>query len=542
MNTPILKASKGLKSISFYNENEFDAWKDGKEGWKIKYYKGLGTSTGKEFKEYFKEKKVVEFKIDEKDCDDMDMLFNKKKAEQRKTWLSGYDRELHVDTSEKQISLGDFIHREMIHFSKYDCDRSIPNMMDGLKVSQRKILFSAFKRRMTEEVKVAQFSGYVSENSSYHHGEASLNGAIVHMAQDFVGSNNINLFMPNGQFGTRLQGGKDSASERYIFTKLNKITRCIFNKNDDDILKYLTDDGMTIEPVYYTPMIPMVLVNGTKGIGTGFSTEIPCFNPKQIIEYIRTRLENPNTEYNEEFVPYYRGFKGSIEKETETRFVTKGVFTIKKNVMVITELPIGVWNEDYLEFLDKLMDEGLVKDVNDMSTDKTVEMKVTLNKEVEDPIKTFKLFSYLSISNMNLFNSKEKLTHYNSVVEICDDFLENRLDWYLKRKEYMLKVLREEISLLQNKYNYIMEVLSETIDLRKKTTAQMVDLLKTKKYNEIDGGYNYLIKMTMDSVCEENVAKLKEQVDGKVKEMKQVEKTSIQTMWIQELDALEKSL
>ena len=171
------------------------------------------------------------------------MVFNKKRADDRKEWLSKYDRNLRINNNDKKVSYDDFINKEMIHFSKYDCDRSIPNLMDGLKISLRKILFSAFKKNLTNEIKVAQFSGYVSENSGYHHGEASLNAAIVGMAQNFVGSNNINLFEPNGQFGTRLQGGKDSASERYIFTQLNKITRLIFPKEDDAILKYLDDDG-----------------------------------------------------------------------------------------------------------------------------------------------------------------------------------------------------------------------------------------------------------------------------------------------------------
>jgi DNA topoisomerase-2 len=289
MNTPILKATKGTKSLSFYNDNEYEAWKSGDNGngWKVKYYKGLGTSTGKEFREYFEHKKIVEIEVGDKDTQDMDMLFNKKKAEQRKEWLTNYDRDAHLDTSLTQITLGNFIHKEIIHFSKYDCDRSIPNLMDGLKVSQRKILFSAFEKNLSTEIKVAQFSGYVSEHSGYHHGEASLNGAIVHMAQDFVGSNNINLLMPNGQFGTRLQGGKDSASERYIFTRLNTLTRFLFKKSDDAILQYLDDDGTPVEPIFYIPIIPLVLVNGAEGIGTGFSTKIPCFNPKVLIQYIR---------------------------------------------------------------------------------------------------------------------------------------------------------------------------------------------------------------------------------------------------------------
>jgi DNA topoisomerase-2 len=207
MNTPILKAKKGSVELDFYNDGEYNEWKEENDskGWKIKYYKGLGTSTGKEFREYFEKKKFVGFQHTEKSDDSIDMVFNKKRSEDRKDWLKLYDRDAYLDTAKSSVSYEEFINRELIHFSKYDCDRSIPNLMDGQKTSQRKILFSAFKKGLTSEIKVAQFSGYVSEHSGYHHGEASLNGAIVGMAQNFVGSNNINLFTPNGQFGTRLQ-------------------------------------------------------------------------------------------------------------------------------------------------------------------------------------------------------------------------------------------------------------------------------------------------------------------------------------------------
>jgi DNA topoisomerase-2 len=244
MNTPILKAKKNNKELVFYNEGEYNNWKDDNtndnKGWKIKYYKGLGTSTGKEFREYFEKKKFVGFEHTGGSSENaIDLVFNKKRADDRKEWLENYNRETYLDTNNSIIKYEDFIHKEFIHFSKYDCDRSIPNLMDGLKISLRKILYSAFKKNLTTEIKVAQFTGYVSEHSCYHHGEASLNAAIVGMAQNFVGSNNINLFLPNGQFGTRLQGGKDSASERYIFTQLNKITRFIFPEQDDKILNYL---------------------------------------------------------------------------------------------------------------------------------------------------------------------------------------------------------------------------------------------------------------------------------------------------------------
>ena len=289
MNTPILKAKKGQHELNFYNDGEYEDWKKNADtkGYSIKYYKGLGTSTGKEFREYFAKKKIVEFEYSGKLSDDaIDMVFNKKRADDRKDWLEQYDRTDYVDTNNQTVSYEDFINKEFIHFSKYDCDRSIPNLMDGQKTSLRKILYAAFKKNLTTEIKVAQFSGYVSEHSCYHHGEASLNGAIVGMAQNFVGSNNINLLVPSGQFGTRLKGGEDSASERYIFTLLNKITRTIFPQVDDHILTYLTDDGTPVEPIYYMPIIPMVLVNGSKGIGTGFSTDIMCYNPVDIISYL----------------------------------------------------------------------------------------------------------------------------------------------------------------------------------------------------------------------------------------------------------------
>ena len=210
MNTPIIKATKGSVVKSFYYEKEYHDWKaannDGK-GWKIKYFKGLGTSTAKEFKEYFADMRMICFKWGSQNCDDsMDKVFNKKRADDRKDWLENYDKSKILDTDIPEITYQDFVDREMIHFSKYDCERSIPNLMDGLKISTRKILYCAFKRNLIKEIKVAQFAGYVSEHSCYHHGEKSLNDAIINQAQEFVGSNNIAVLMPNGQFGTRLKG------------------------------------------------------------------------------------------------------------------------------------------------------------------------------------------------------------------------------------------------------------------------------------------------------------------------------------------------
>ena len=220
------------------------------------------------------------------------MVFSKKRADDRKAWLLKYEADLYVDHTAANVTYSDFVNKELIHFSMMDNQRSIPSLVDGLKPGQRKILFACFKRKLRAEVKVAQLAGYVAEHSAYHHGEQSLAMAIVNMAQTFVGSNNLNLLVPSGQFGTRLQGGADAASPRYIFTLLNTLTRQLFNEFDDPLLKYLDDDGQSIEPEWYMPILPMVLINGGHGIGTGWSTDVPSYNPRDIIDNIKRMMDH----------------------------------------------------------------------------------------------------------------------------------------------------------------------------------------------------------------------------------------------------------
>ena len=558
MNTPILKAKKGNFEMEFYNDGEYEEWKadNDTKGWTIKYYKGLGTSTGKEFREYFAKKKIVGFEHSGTKCDDaINMVFNKDRADDRKEWLEDYDRELYLDTNRTAVSYDEFIHNELIHFSKYDCDRSIPNLMDGQKTSLRKILFAAFKKGLTSEIKVAQFSGYVSEHSCYHHGEASLNGAIVGMAQNFVGSNNINLLIPSGQFGTRLRGGDDSASERYIFTALNKITRTIFPAVDDNVLNYLDDDGTPVEPQFYAPIIPMVLVNGSKGIGTGFSTNIMCYNPLEIIDYLKVKLADKGLVLENDFVPYYEGFEGTIEKVADKKFVIKGKYDILgPDKIRVIELPVGYWTDDFKELLEQLIDPGqdkagkkilpTVKDYEDMSKDTNVDFTIHFMKgkmeELGNPgiEKVLKLATTCTSTNMHLFDANDKLKKYDTVEAIIDDYFVTRLALYGKRKEFMIKALERELMLLSNKAKYIQANLDGTIDLRKKNKEQINTMLAGYDVIDGDSDYKYLTKMTMDSVTDENVAKLFAEHTEKQNELDTVKGTTDRQMWSSELDKL----
>ena len=558
MNTPILRATKGQQKMLFYHQGEYYAWKQslgatGEKGWTIKYFKGLGTSTSAEFKEYFANKKVVDFTHDStKSNDAIDMVFNKKRPDDRKTWLENYDKHAFLDTNRPAVSYDEFINNEMIHFSTYDCARSIPNMVDGLKTSLRKILYCAFKRPLTSELKVAQFSGYVSEHSSYHHGEASLNAAIVAMAQNFVGSNNINLLMPNGQFGTRLQGGDDSASERYIFTLLNSLARAIFPDVDDAVLTYIDDDGTIVEPEYYVPIIPFALINGVSGIGTGFSCNIQPYHPLATVNYLKRKIEGQELD-GIDFVPYYEGFKGTVDRIGDAKFAIRGTYERQdaEDKVRITELPIGTWTMPYITFLEGLVDGGVdktgkkiaptLKDFKSNSTEVAVDITVQFPKGAlaemsnESIEKTLKLATTVSTSNMHMFNAECKLHKYDTVTEIIDEFYDVRLSTYAKRKANQVKAMEHKLVKLSNRAKYIMGNLNDTIDLRRKSNEAVAKLLEEKGFDRIDGDYKYLIKMPMDSVTKENVESILKEKSDTEEALEILKGTSCETIWMREL-------
>lgn len=567
MNTPILRATKAKTTLSFYNDGEYETWKQSNEdhaSWKIKYFKGLGTSKSEEFKEYFQNKKTVDFIYEANGVsdNDIDMVFNGERANDRKSWLiEKYDKNAYLNTTNPRVSYSEFINKELIHFSNYDCARSIPCAIDGLKISLRKILFCAFKRRLNSEIKVAQFSGYVSEHSAYHHGEASLNGAIVNMAQNFVGSNNINLLMPNGQFGTRLHGGDDSASERYIFTMLNPLTRYIFPEADDAVLTYLNDDGTIVEPENYVPIIPFALINGIKGIGTGFSCSVPPYNPADLIAYLRDLLTSGET--SRELEPYYEGFKGSITKIESDKYLIKGLYTrAGPDTIEITELPVGKWTMAYTKMLEEMADGGVdktgkkiaptIKDFVSLCTEVSVHFSVTfpkgrLDELLQEPAKDgidsieklMKLTTTIKTSNIHMFDETGKLKKYENVDDIVLDYYHVRIATYQKRKDYLVADMQERMRVLSNKARYIEYTLVDKIDLRRKTAETVNAMLDQHGFDRVDGDYKYLVKMPMDSVTNENVDKLRKECENTKHELALLMGTTLEQMWLNELQLLE---
>ena len=540
MITPIIKATKGNQSRPFYTDTSFRRWcqENNTNGWKIKYYKGLGTSTSAEAREYFKilQQLTVAFEIDQESNNAIVLAFDKTKADNRKTWLlEGAQK----DPSEREIDYGkvnsvkvqEFIHRDLVNFSLADLRRSIAHMCDGLKPSQRKVMYACFQKSWKDEMKVAQLAAYVSEKTSYHHGEVSLADTIVKLAHDYVGSNNINFLEPCGQFGTRLMGGKDASQTRYIFTKPCAVTRKIFDPRDDPILTYLDDDGKPIEPEFFVPTLPAILVNGSEGIGTGFSSYVPPYNPKDITENLKRML---NGESPTPMKPWFRGFKGQIDDN----LVARGVWTDRgAGTIHITELPPGRWTQEFKEHLDDLCEKKTISTYKNNSTIESVDFLVS-GYTGKNIIKDFKLEKQIQTGNMHLFHPTAGIKKYASPSEILIDFLEVRVAYYKKRKENIINQLKKQKELLDSKALFVQMVIDEDIIIFKRKKAELEAELDHLKFPRIDNTFDYLMNIKTYQYTEEAYKKLMDEAVEVSSTLTKVEKTSIRTMYLTDLDSL----
>ena len=582
--TPLLKATRRSEVKSFYSAAEFEAWKTGlggsTAGWHLKYYKGLGTSTDEEAKEWFEHLHEIKYTWDGETDESMSMAFSKKRADDRKRWLADYDpQRMLVVGAGGRVDYSRFIHDELIHFSNADNIRSLASIMDGLKPSQRKIVFGCLKRGLKAEVRVAQLAGYVSEHAAYHHGEASLTAAITSMAQQFVGANNINLLAPVGQFGSRLQGGKDAASARYIHTHLEGIVDTIIRKEDSTILKHIDDDGLLVEPETYFPVVPLLVINGCIGIGTGFSTDIPPHNPEEVVGLLRDRLEGrrPTLE-NLAMRPWWLGFKGPVQLVSDGVWQTKGLYTFDdtKKVITITELPVGTWTSDYKAFLDEMCVAGatagakvggsdggkadasktedgkpVLKNFEDLYNHIDVKFNLELDGDYYDDIranpvefeKRFKLTSTWRTTNMVAFDTESKIVKYGCVGDILEAYYGPRLDAYERRRAAEIERLRHDAVEADAKARFLQAVLDGTIDLRRASDEDIVAAMIAHELPALSGdkvamnvdGYDYLLRLRMDRVKAAAVEEHQRAVVVAKAALAALEGTTAAAMWLSDL-------
>ncbi|QKF94001.1 DNA topoisomerase IIA [Fadolivirus algeromassiliense] len=621
--------SKRKNPVIFYTISEYQQWKE-KIGDDIKlyvmppkYYKGLGTSKYEEAKEAFTdfENKIIEYmwkeennsdnedennkdnkeednKVilddydeeldddtetksnpgsnDDDDYDDIDktsecydaitLAFAKDRSNDRKKWLEKYNKTVVLENKSQHVSYYDFIHKDLIHFSNYDNERSLPSICDGLKPSLRKILYASILRKIfKEEIKVAQLAGFVSDKTGYHHGEASLQGAIVGMAQNFVGSNNINWLLPNGDFGNRCMGGKNAASARYIFTQLNELVQLAFRKEDECVYDYVDDDGTKVEPIVYAPITCNLLINGSDGIGTGFSTDILPFNPIDINKNIKLLI---NGKEPVDMIPWFRGFKGKVVKVNDKSFESWGVYDIiDENTIVIEELPVGTWTENYKAFLDTLVTDDakapkkgqlLKKYIDDCGTNSIKFTLVFLDNVLQDLVKKneiekkLKLINKHSTTNMHLHDTKGFIKKYDKVTDILKEYYTFRLDMYNKRKDYYTKVLENQLNILSWKIKFLEYVTTGKIIVienkkarsKENVIQQVIDNGFPKLANDInalddDKSYDYLTNLGIFDLTEEEKAKLKDAHIKKLDEYTKYKNTTVQEIWLGELSEYE---
>lgn len=517
--TPIVKVTinrgRTKEVIPFYSLPELERWTE-TEGtqvrWTSKYYKGLGTSKSEEMIDYFKAltRHLKTFHaLQNDDLQLIDLAFSKKKADERKDWLQAFVPGTHLDSTLDIIPISDFINKELILFSMADNIRSIPSVLDGFKPAQRKVLYGCFKKNLRQEIKVLTLCGYISEQTEYHHGEQSLMQTVIGLAQDFIGSNNLNLLKPNGNFGSRAAGGKDYAAARYIFTELNDITRTVFNELDNPLYEYLEDDGKQIEPQWYLPIIPMLLVNGTEGIGTGWSTNIPPYNPVDIVANIKRLMNN---EELVEMAPWYRGWEGTVEKNGDDKYKIIGeIEQVDNNTVVITEIPVKFWTNNMKEFLlNGLGTEKSPAWIKDFEEQHKLNIRFEVklsDTEMEKSLKMglyerFKLVQSVSLTNMVAFDPLGRIKRYDNANQILTDYYYIRLEYYQKRKDFITDQLQTQLIKLSEQARFIKMIIDKQISISNKPRKVLFKILEDHKFEKFNK-QNKIIKVQVKDEIDE---------------------------------------
>jgi DNA topoisomerase-2 len=379
------------------------------------------------------------------------------------------------------------------------------------------------------------------------------------MAQNFVGSNNVNLLRPIGQFGSRLLGGKDSASPRYIHTELDRVVDAIFRKEDAILLKHLEEDGDKIEPAYYLPVVPLLAINGSVGIGTGFSTDIPPYNPANIVSLLKHRLTGGlDTLASRHLDPWWFGFRGKTTRSNDTTWITHGLYDMdeSKHTVTITELPVGTWTKDYKAFLDEmLVREGGnpygLRNFDDLYNDVDVRFVLYFTEDGWDAIaaapqefeKNFKLTSSWKTTNMCCFDAEFTIRKFASIGDILEAFVEQRLPAYEVRRQRQLDALKKEVIELEAKRAFLRAILEGRLELMKKTDEEIVTGLKAcgipalsdpAAADSIDG-YEYVLRMRIDRVKQSAIDDMERQVAERQVAMTALESETPAGMWLADL-------
>ena len=572
--TPIIKVTRRKRVFEFFTRGDYEAWaaEQGPSPGTVKYYKGLGTSTPAEAREYFREldKHIVMFEaMTAADEEALSLAFAKDSAEGRRQWLEGADLSAAADYSSNTTSIHTFVTRELVHFSWQSIVRSVPHLMDGLKESQRKILHGCLKRKLhSGEVKVAQLAGHIAEHCGYHHGESGLAKAIIVMAQDFVGRGNLPLLLPIGQFGSRRQGGQDQSAARYVNTRLSPMVPLLFHPADAGIAPAQIDDGEPVEPEWMPCVVPLLLINGSNGIGTGWSCSMPPHNPTDVVRAVRAVLQGRPAP---ELTPWYAGFTGEVVPHARG-WSTRGVARVAADgaSVHIVELPVGKWTDTYTTFLNGLMGVGkdtkqaakrarkgaadtksdtLVQSYAAEHTDTTVDFQVRLTphgaKEVarRGVHAVFKLESTVAV-HAHAICPDHTVQQYTCPRALIETWVQYRMPLYADRQRQMLQDLYTHYTTLSEKARFILAIVEGDLVVRNRPLEDVKTSMAAMFFLPMGSppSLSYLLNMPMHSLTRERVAQLEAERDAARAKHRALMAQQPVDLWMQDLQALEDAL
>lgn len=439
-------------------------------------------------------------------------------------------------------SITGFLSDEYKEFAMYTIEnRAIPSVIDGFKPSQRKIIHISNQvwRSGTEKTKkVFQLAGLVADQAFYHHGNSSLENAIITMAQKF--KNNAPLLEEDGQFGSLRS--PQAGAPRYIGTKLSDNFRLIYK--DFDLLVYKEEEGETIEPEFFLPIIPTVLINGSSGIAVGFSSNILNRDIKEVIESCQKLLLDKKIK---EIPPSLNGFTGQFiqDKENNKRWFIRGAFTrVNTTTIRITELPPSMTYEKYEDILDKLVDNKDIVSYEDNCKD-NIDYVIKFNRNDLSKLDDEKLLKLLKLEETSTeiyttLDESGKLKIFESTPEMVEYFVKFRLEYYNKRKKFLLEKLNRDLKILSNKGRFIKAILDGKLKINNVPKADIIKGIETLKLEKIDDSYDYLLRMPIYSLTKEIYEKLKQDFILKKEEIKKMDETDPRDMYLDDLSELKK--
>jgi len=436
------------------------------------------------------------------------------------------------------MKVSDFLNTQLVDYASYSTVRMLGSAIDGQKNASRKVLRLILDKNIKTEKKVSQLGQQASEYSEYLHG--SIDGSIVTMAQNYIGTNNLPLLDRGGNFGTRFS--PEASASRYISTNGSKALFELFNKDDESILEHQEFEGTQIEPKFYLPNLPIMLINGSDGIATGFAQKILSRNPRTIKTAIKNKLNGKKYNKNT-FVPYFEGFKGTVTKgEKNNQWIIKGIVNKKSITKVeITELPVGYSLKSYIKVLDKLEDDKVITKYKDKSDNGEFFFEVSFLSTVLKNLTNEQLLSKLKLiktvsENYTCINEHNKVEVFNSAEEIFNYYYDVKLRYLQKRKDSLVTSLELDIRLDFSRYLFIKSIVEDELKINKRKKKDIEeDLNNIDNIIKNNGSFDYLLNMNIMSLTEERMKKLQDDIKIMKEKLNNISNITLEQMWDNEL-------